>query len=209
MTELSPEVAKARKRPGMYIGDTGTYGLSHLVYFLLDAAVAEARAGALRRLSLSLEEDGSVELHRRRAARPSGGPGGSPHTPEADPRAGPLRAAALRDLLRLRARRALRAGVLGRGAALARERRGGSPPGAPLPRATPESPEPRAPRHADPLPPGPNPLRPRCHARPAPPAPALPRARGPDTGPAHRLPQPSPDGADPLPTRTRGSRWTC
>lgn len=62
MTELSPEVARARQRPGMYIGDTGTYGLSHLVYFLLDAAVAEARAGTLRRLSLSLEEDGSVEL---------------------------------------------------------------------------------------------------------------------------------------------------
>lgn len=62
MAELCPDVAAVRKRPGMYIGDTGAYGLSHLVYFLLDAAVAEARGGHLQQLSLSLEDDGSLEL---------------------------------------------------------------------------------------------------------------------------------------------------
>ncbi|WP_414654020.1 hypothetical protein [Hyalangium sp.] len=46
----------------MYIGDTGAFGLSHLVYFLLDAAVAEARGGQLQQLRLSLGEEGSVEL---------------------------------------------------------------------------------------------------------------------------------------------------
>lgn len=62
MAELSSDVAAVRKRPAMYVGDTGTFGLSHLVYFLLDAAVEEARGGTLRQLSLCLGEDGSVEV---------------------------------------------------------------------------------------------------------------------------------------------------
>src|SRR3989344_1956691 len=51
-----------RKRPGMYIGGTGIEGLHHLVWEVLDNAVDEAMAGHANRVSIELNEDGSVSV---------------------------------------------------------------------------------------------------------------------------------------------------
>ncbi|KAL2895859.1 DNA gyrase subunit B chloroplastic/mitochondrial [Bienertia sinuspersici] len=49
-----------RKRPGMYIGSTGSRGLHHLVYEILDNGVDEAQAGYASRIDVSLSSDNSV-----------------------------------------------------------------------------------------------------------------------------------------------------
>ncbi len=51
-----------RKRPGMYIGGTGSQGLMHLVWELLDNAVDEAAAGFADRIDITLHRDNSVEV---------------------------------------------------------------------------------------------------------------------------------------------------
>ncbi|WP_224245530.1 hypothetical protein [Hyalangium gracile] len=55
-------LAAVRKRPGMYLGDTGARGRSRLADFLLHAAIAEERDGSLQQLHLSLGQDGSLQL---------------------------------------------------------------------------------------------------------------------------------------------------
>ena len=51
-----------RKRPGMYIGGTGSEGLMHLVWELIDNAVDEAAAGHADKIEVTLHRDKSIEV---------------------------------------------------------------------------------------------------------------------------------------------------
>ena len=51
-----------RMRPGMYIGSTGSRGLHHMIWEIVDNAIDEAANGYATQINVTLKKDGSSEV---------------------------------------------------------------------------------------------------------------------------------------------------
>ena len=51
-----------RKRPGMYIGSTGSRGLHHLIWEILDNGIDEHLAGFCSQIDITLRNDGGITI---------------------------------------------------------------------------------------------------------------------------------------------------
>lgn len=56
-------LAPVRKRPGMYIGSTGTDGLHHLIWEVVDNGLDEAMAGFAKNITISLLPQNRIKVH--------------------------------------------------------------------------------------------------------------------------------------------------
>lgn len=61
-----------RKRPGMYIGSTDSHGLHHLIWEIVDNSVDEALNGFGRKISITLNRDGSCTVEDEGRGMPIG-----------------------------------------------------------------------------------------------------------------------------------------
>ena len=60
--EVLEGLEAVRKRPGMYIGGTGSAGLTHLLWEIIDNGVDEAAAGHAKMVEVMFHSDGSYEV---------------------------------------------------------------------------------------------------------------------------------------------------
>ena len=71
LVTLSP-LEHIRRRPGMYIGSTDSHGLHHMIWEIVDNAVDEALNGFGKKITITLENDGSVTVSDEGRGMPIG-----------------------------------------------------------------------------------------------------------------------------------------